>query len=86
MNEFTKKGYELADSDYLSKNSGQVDNIDLILGTDYDHVVPKTYHKFGDFNDVNSLSTYIETPSGIMLSGNMCKIIKKFTLPPPKSS
>ena len=67
---FSEKGYELADR-CLSK-SPVVDNIDMILGTDFGHILPMRYKVFGDSE---SKSCFIQTPVGVVLSGNVAAMM-----------
>ena len=45
---FEDNGFRLADTSYSTSTSGLVDNIDLVLGTDSDHMLPMSYKTFGD--------------------------------------
>ena len=62
----------MADKFYNEDTSGIVNNIDVILGTDADYVLPMTIKTFGN------ISSFIETPIGVVLAGSverMCKNI-----------
>ena len=72
ISEFTEKGYDIADSEYITNNSGLVDNIDLVLGTDTDHMLSMQYRTFGD--TPNTSASFIETPIGIVFSGSVRKM------------
>ena len=72
---FSEKGYSIADHDYDSTTSGTVDNIDLVLGSDTDHMIAMQYHTFGDPNDIDNNSSYIETSIGVVFSGNIKKML-----------
>ena len=71
---FSEKGYDIADSAYSPSTSGFVDNIDLVLGSDADHMLPLTYCSFGDKKDIDNNSSYIETPIGVIFSGSVQKL------------
>ena len=81
---FEQGGYKLADTSYSSLTSGSVDNIDLILGTDSDHMLPMSYRTFGDTSNLDCMASFIETPIGIVLSGNMHNMIKNLPFLPNK--
>jgi hypothetical protein len=69
---FLQKGYLLADKFLHNCQSGMIGNVDLILGTDSDHVLDMTYKKFGD---CSIKSCYIETPIGVILTGNVSRML-----------
>ena len=71
---FEDNGFRLADTSFSTSTSGLVDNIDLVLGTDSDHMLPMTYKTFGDQFKPNELASFIETPIGVVLSGSMDKM------------
>ena len=71
---FISKKYRIADTDYLDSKVRNVCNIDLIVGTDLDHVLPMTYKLFGNDSCPDSMSCYIETPIGVMFSGDVAKM------------
>ena len=74
IDEFTSKGYALADENYSHIHTDKVNNIDLIVGTDLDHILPISYVNFGDPNKPNTLSSYINSPVGVMFSGDVDKM------------
>ena len=76
VSEFVSQGFNLADNEYNKDSSGSVDNIDIILGTDTDHMIPMTYKTYGDVSDPDNLSSYIETPFGVIFSGDLSKMAK----------
>ena len=45
-----------------------MDNIDVIFGTDVDPILPLAYKSFGL---ISSKSSYIESPLGIVFSGDL---------------
>ena len=65
---FESKGYRLADQFISSKCPSVVDNINMILGTENDYILPLKYVTFGKGK---TLSSYIDTPLGVMLSGRV---------------
>ena len=73
---FESSGFKMADVNLTKTCSGIVENIDLILGTDADHILSMTYTTFGDPAKINDLSCYIDTPIGVVLSGNRDKMLK----------
>ena len=74
VTKFVGNGYVIADKDYQESESKVVDNIDLVLGTDLDHVLPMSYKLFGNPANPDSMSSYIETPIGVMFSGDVSKM------------
>ena len=66
----------MADEILSGKCSGNIGNVDFILGTDADHMLSMTYKTFGDPWNKNELSSFIDTPIGVILSGNVDKMIK----------
>ena len=81
---FQERGYEIADKDYSSETGGVVENIDMILGTDCDHMVPLEYCVFGPESNLDSSSCFIETPLGIVFSGSIEKMIENLPFLPSK--
>ena len=82
VSQFESRGYSLADSEYEVNSSGYVDNIGLILGTDTDHMIPMNYKTYGDTSVPDNLASYIETPFGIILSGDLSKMIENLPFLP----
>ena len=76
ISDFEQKGFQMADAAYTDSTSGYVDNIDLVLGTDSDHMLPMAYRTFGDISNPDGMACFIETPIGVVLSGNMQKMIR----------
>ena len=68
LSSLLNKGYKIADQNYLGCNAHTVDNIDVIFGTDVDPVLPLAYKSFGL---ISSKSSYIESPLGIVFSGDL---------------
>ena len=81
---FLEKGYDIADSAYSPASSGFVDNIDLVLGSDADHMLPMTYCSFGDKEDIDNNSSYIDTPIGVIFSGSVQKLKENLPFLPSK--
>ena len=81
ITEFKNKGYKIADNDFNYNITRIVDNIDLIFGTDSDHLLPMTYKTFGT---PGNLSSYIETSIGVIFSGNIDKMIANLNSLPVK--
>ena len=81
---FEQSGYTLADTSYSSGTSGIVNDIDLILGTDADHMLPISYRTYGNASNPDCMSSFIETPIGIVLSGSMQKMTKNLPFLPNK--
>ena len=80
IEDFISKGYQLSDK-YLSKCRGVVDNVSFILGTDGDHVTELKYVKYGGNNN-NLPSCFIECQTGILLSGNVKRMISNMSALP----
>ena len=76
VSQFESLGHNMADSEYEVNSSGYVNNIGLILGTDTDHMIPMTYKTYGDTSVPDNLASYIETPFGVILSGDLSKMIE----------
>ena len=73
---FMNKGYKIADHDYLGCNADTVDNIDVIFGTDVDPILPLTYKSFGC---MTSKSSYIDSPLGIVFSGDLRSMLENLS-------
>ena len=82
VNEFAKKGYNIADSNYVDSDCNHVDNIDIIFGTDVDALLPLTYQTFGS---ENNLSSFIMSPLGVIFSGDVGKMKLNLKHLPSKS-
>jgi hypothetical protein len=74
INQFTNKGYTLADK-LLHPSTNTIENISMVLGADADHVLGMTYNSFGKREPK---SCYIDTPLGVMLTGNVLRMIGNF--------
>ena len=74
ISNFKNQGYRFADAE-LEVNMGVVKNIDIVLGTEYDHILPTTDIVFGD-NDQNHQSLFKNSKIGVLLSGKVSKIIE----------
>ena len=72
-NHFQSKGYTLADDWLINDYSGIVSNMGIILGTNDDALIPMTTKVFGD---ISNQSSYLETKIGVVLSGDIPRIIK----------
>ena len=81
---FSQKGYQIADKEYSAETTGKVDLLDIIFGSDTDHMFPMKFCTFGNPNDVNSNSSFIETPLGVIFSGNIRKMKNNLKFLPPK--
>ena len=71
---FKEKGYTIADKGLEKNERNVVGDIDLILGTDADHMIQMKYEAFGDTSSPNTMSSFISTPVGVVLSGNLNKM------------
>ena len=84
---FVQKGYSIADVNFYSdKTSESVENIDIILGTDSDHMLAMTYETFGDVTNIDEMSSFIQTPIGVIFSGNVTKMKMNLPYLPVKTS
>ena len=83
IKEFKNKGYNIADKDYNNDIPQIVDNIDVIFGTDSDHLLPMTYKTFGKSGN---LSSFIDTPIGVIFSGSIDKMITNLNHLPSKEN
>ena len=81
---FLDKGYKIADNTYDKTSAGVYKNIDLVLGTDADHMLPLHYFTFGDPNNIDKNASYIDTPLGVIFSGNIEKMLKCLQFLPSK--
>ena len=68
---FVNRGYNIADKQYL-EDMFHVNNIDLIIGTDFDPILPMQYKSFGHGPQQSS---YIESPIGVIFSGQLDNMI-----------
>ena len=66
---FVAKGYTMADS-FLNNCTDNICDLEFVLGTNDPHVLPERHVLFGEPNP----SVFSETPAGIMLMGNVCKV------------
>ena len=82
---FSAKGYDIADRDYNCGTSGALDNIDMVLGTDTDHMLGMQYHTFGDPHDIDNNSSYIDSSIGVIFSGNIEKMLANLCFLPSNS-
>ncbi|XP_068247877.1 uncharacterized protein [Palaemon carinicauda] len=71
VKEFQDRHYILADK-FLSGSVDTIGNIGLILGNDADFLLSLTTHKFG----LSNPSVYLDTPVGVMLTGNINRMMK----------
>ena len=78
---FKEKGYQLADTFYSETSTGIVNNLDIVLGADYDSVLPMQLITFGNSQP---LSSFIETPIGVVLAGNVERMLKNLNTLIPK--
>ena len=70
VRKFKSKGYELADK-LLHGNEFKIDNIDIVLGTDFAYCNPISTKVFGKLMD----SSILVTPTGIMIEGSVKKLL-----------
>ena len=68
---FTERGYVLAGKFLLENDREDIANIGLLLGEDGDHVLEFSSRHFGE----GVTSTYLETPIGIILTGNIQRML-----------
>ncbi|XP_068243395.1 uncharacterized protein [Palaemon carinicauda] len=71
VDKFQAQGVKLADQ-FLNKFSHEIDNVQLILGTDFAYCIAGTDTVFGGINS----SMYTECHAGILLSGSIDLMIK----------
>ena len=74
VSNFKNKGFNIADSQLEQKDCKLVGDIDLVLGTDADHMLTMNYRTFGNPEKPNSMSSFIETPIGVIFSGDLDKM------------
>ena len=79
---FQSAGYRLADGAFVNSNSTKVTNLDLILGTDADYMLPMTYISFGH---KSPKASFISSPIGVIFSGSINALITNITQLPPCS-
>ncbi|XP_068203563.1 uncharacterized protein [Palaemon carinicauda] len=77
VKEFQDRHYILADK-FLSGSVDTIGNIGLILGNDADFLLSLTTHKFG----LSNPSVYLDTPVGVMLTGNINRMMKNLVYLP----
>ena len=70
VSEFSNRGFKLADK-FLCKDSNNINNIELILGTKSGYCIPETEVTFG----YNNSSLYSVTKYGIMLKGDINEML-----------
>ena len=83
VEKFVQKGYKIADENFLNNNENIVNNIDMILGSDVDHLLPLNYKTYGPKND---LSSFISSPAGVIFSGDISKMFSNLSYLPPASA
>ena len=81
---FESKGYQIADPGYLVESEGEVCNIDMVLGTDGDHMLELKYHTFGQPGDPDTRSSYIDSTLGVIFSGSVAKMKQNIKYLPSK--
>ena len=69
---FKDKGYYLADKYLLNNDCDEICNFDLLLGMSANYCLPEETVLFGK----KELSTYSDTPIGIMLMGNIATLMR----------
>ena len=70
-----ENGYKLAD-EFLTEDSVDISNIDLILGAEASHCVPLSSVLIGD----NSPSMVYDTLLGILLDGSLSKLCENLSV------
>ena len=83
---FRSLGYKLADKDYESGESETVTNIDFILGSDGDHILPITNIIYGDPTNTNANSCFFKSPAGAIFTGRVSNMIANINFIPKLSS
>ena len=81
---FKENGYKIADENFSSGNFREINNLDLVIGTDADHILPMKYVTFGNTNDPNGLSSFIDSSIGVIFSGNVEKMVNNLRFLPKK--
>ena len=81
---FKSKGYKLADDNFSETTAGIVNNIDVILGTDGDHMLPLSYELYGDPVERDQMSCFISTPIGVILTGDVGRMRQNSEFLPSK--
>ena len=76
VNCMVKKGYNVADKNYRLGMREHIDNIDVILGSDADHMITMNSVIFGDSSQPESNSCIYNTECGVVLSGRVRNMIK----------
>ena len=80
-NHFIRKGYIIADKWLINDFSGFVYNIRIVLGTDYDHLIPMSSKLFGDHLRPSS---FLDTQIGVVFSGSVDRMIENLVHLPLK--
>ena len=62
----------MADAD-LKHTNGVIGKIDIILGTEYDHILPMVDVVFGD-EEAQKYSCFKSSKLGVLLSGNISNV------------
>ena len=81
INAFKDKGYSFADA-FLDKTSSEIDDIDVLLGSDSSHCLLGKDILLG--NDAPSV--FIDTSHGIMLTGNLDSLLHNLEFLPSSNS
>ena len=76
---FSDKGYKFAD-EYIYSPDDSIDNIEMILGSNFSYCIPETNICFG------SQCIYSDTPAGVMLVGSLNKLSMNIDKLPIKSN
>lgn len=80
---FVSKGYKLADEWLQNSSVNTLTNIDIMLGTNDEYILPFVYELFGN---TSQKSNYISTSIGVVLSGNLEQMIKNIEYLPYKTN
>lgn len=71
VNKFRACGYDVADNNYNHITSNIVDNIDIVLGSDENQIIPITTVCFGS---LHPQSSFYNTPIGVIFTGSIARM------------
>ena len=83
VDSMAKKGYDIADKNYKLGMKEHIGNIDVILGSDADHMITMNSVVFGDSSRPESNSCFYNTECGVVLSGRVQNMVKNIPFLPP---
>ena len=72
VHQFICNGYKIADKWLLNNSNEMVTDIDIIIGTDDDDILPMTSRLFGSGDKPSS---FLETEIGVVFSGNVDRML-----------